>query len=337
MITIIMPAYNAENTIKGSIQSILEQNYEDIHLLVINDGSTDSTESIVKSMVGFDSRIELITIPNSGPANARNYALDQVKDSKYVMFCDADDQFDKDFIKKLLISAQSDPDIIIGGFKIVNSDGTENEYYEPTAIYNRGNFGTALPNIYKANLINQPWAKLYKAELVKEIRFPDYRWGEDRPFVFDCLIKAKKIGVCSYCGYKYVIRPGESLISGYYEQKPQVCVTIDQKSRALCEYFNVRDDSCFRYMFTKSIFSCFATLYAANCPLSDSQKKKYVSVVLNNRYIQSRISPSGGFAAETIYKAMKTRNASLNLTLAKAANIASKVSPNTFQKIKHKK
>lgn len=337
MVTVIMPAYNASATIEKSLRSILNQSYTDIKVIVVNDGSKDDTASIVNGISAFDNRIELISIDNSGPANARNIGLEKATDTDYIMFCDADDIFCENYIRHMLAEARSDSDIVLGGFTIVNPDGTENDYYEPSAIYMKQTFGLALPNLYKANLLNQPWAKLFKRELIGNIRFPDYRWGEDRPFIFECLLKATKIAVTSNCGYKYIMRPGESLISGYYQDKPNVCIVIDEKAKELCDFYDVKDDSCFRYMFTKSIFSCFATLYSSNCPLSTSQKKKYVSMVLNNRYVQSRISPDGGKAAKAIYDAMKTRNPDINLALAKTANTVSNITPQLFQKIKHKK
>ena len=333
-----MPAYNASATIEKSIKSILSQSYKDLHVVVIDDGSSDDTAAIVNSIAAFDDRLELITQENSGPASARNHALDIIsaKGADYIMFCDADDMFEDDYVKKLMLD-KNDADIVLGGFTIVNPDGSENYYYEPDSMYSKSSFSLALPNLYKANLLNQPWAKLFKADLLKDIRFPDYRWGEDRPFVFDSLMNANKISVSSHCGYKYIMRPGESLISGYYQQKPQVCIEIDKKAQELCKHFGVEDDTWFRYMFTKSVFSCFATLYADNCDLTDSQKKRYVSLVLNNGYIQSRITPEGGSAAKAIYNAMKTRNPEINLALARTANIASDISPKLFQKIKHRK
>ena len=88
LVSIIMPAYNAEKTIRESIQSVLEQAYQEWELLVVNDGSVDETENIVKSYS--DTRIKLINQKNGGVSNARNNALKQAK-GEYLSFLDSDD------------------------------------------------------------------------------------------------------------------------------------------------------------------------------------------------------------------------------------------------------
>jgi glycosyltransferase involved in cell wall biosynthesis len=88
LVSIIMPAYNAEKTIKESIQSVLDQTYKEWELLIVNDGSTDRTEPVVESYK--DERIKLISQKNGGVSNARNNALRQAQ-GEYISFLDSDD------------------------------------------------------------------------------------------------------------------------------------------------------------------------------------------------------------------------------------------------------
>ena len=90
LISVIVPAYNAEKTIEKCINSISCQTYENLEIIVINDGSKDTTEEIVSKLAKTDNRIKLITIPNGGVSHARNTGLEYVT-GDFVTFADADD------------------------------------------------------------------------------------------------------------------------------------------------------------------------------------------------------------------------------------------------------
>lgn len=95
-ITVILPVFNNEKYIQKSVESVLNQTFTDFELIIVNDGSTDNTQSILDTFT--DSRITIITQENSGPGAARNRALDCVS-SDYVMFLDSDDWFDSDALR----------------------------------------------------------------------------------------------------------------------------------------------------------------------------------------------------------------------------------------------
>ncbi len=89
MISVIIPLYNKEHTIAKSIDSVLNQSYRDIELIVVNDGSTDKSESVVRSIT--DDRLLLITQENGGPSKARNTGMGHAK-GEWTVFLDADDE-----------------------------------------------------------------------------------------------------------------------------------------------------------------------------------------------------------------------------------------------------
>lgn len=96
-----MPAYNAEITIENSILSVLHQTYSDLELIIINDGSTDSTLNIIEGFKQKDSRIRVLDLPNSGVSIARNAGID-VSTGEYLMFLDSDDYIEKETVEVLL-------------------------------------------------------------------------------------------------------------------------------------------------------------------------------------------------------------------------------------------
>ena len=340
-IAIIIPAYNAEKYIEKALQSILGQSYADIEITVVDDGSTDNTAALVADIAAKDHRVKLLSIANGGPANARNKGLEAVKGTAdYIAFCDADDELLPDALEKALAAAESGSDMVLFGFTIINPDGSRNDYFEPDGVYTSNNLGTALADLYKANLLNQVWAKLFRAELIynNNITFQNYRWGEDRLFIFDCVEHSEQISVISYCGYHYLMYNSSSLITGFYDKKATVCAIADIRAQELCAKYGVTDDSYFRYMFAKSIISCMTNMFSPTCHMSRSEKRSYIKYIITNDYIQERCRcSSGGAAVKVLTGIMRTRNISLNMFAARAVAAAGKISPKLFQLIKHKK
>ena len=112
-VSVIMPAYNRETYIRESIDSVLAQSFTDFELIVVDDGSTDSTAGIVQSYT--DSRIRLIRQPNRGVSVARNAGLEAVR-GQFITFLDSDDLYYPDFLKV--------------AFQLIQSNQTENVFYE---------------------------------------------------------------------------------------------------------------------------------------------------------------------------------------------------------------
>lgn len=339
-VAVIIPAYNAAAYIASCLESILSQNYPNLEVLVVNDGSTDDTAAIVSSIAQDDPRVLLKSVPNAGPASARNYALDAIeKHADYIMFCDADDLMEQNAVQMAVSEANSGADVVIMGFNIVEPDQSRSSYSEQTAWYYPNTLGLQLGNLYKANLLNQVWGKLFRAELIEKnhIRFPDYRWGEDRFFVFDCLSCAKSISVLSATGYLYIMYPG-TLINSYQANKAEVCVRIDQRVNRLCEEFHVAEDAPFRYMFIKSIFSCMVTLFTPKCPLNRKEKCAYIRQIVNDAYVLSRCKGgAGGIAGKAVGAVLSSRSVFLNYCAAGFAAKFGNAFPELFRKIKHKK
>jgi len=341
MISVIMPAYNAAKFIEKSVRSVLEQTYGDFELIIVNDGSKDDTAAVAAALSEGDRRVRVLSIENSGPAMARNYGLEHISDkTEYVTFIDSDDQMRKDALEYAMTATKKGAEFVMMGFTIKNPDDTERDYFEPEQYLDSSNLGDALPHLYMANMLNQVWAKMYSADLIRnnKLRFPDYRWGEDRLFNFDVLEKAKLCAVLPQCKYDYIMQPGESLITKFYEKKPQVCCEADDRMSELCRKFGTKDDSGCRYMFIKSIFSCMTNLYAPSCTLSYSGKREYVKAILKNEQVRNR---SHGVFGGTVEKLMCTVMRSgivwLNMLMFRVVYTAGRLTPQLFLKLKHKK
>ena len=117
LVSIIVPVYNAEKYIKNCVLSILNQDYKNIELILVNDGSKDNSYNICKQLAEKDNRIRLFNKENGGTSSARNYGLDNAK-GEYVCFIDSDDFACPNYVTTLLAATQN-ADMGIGGFKEV--------------------------------------------------------------------------------------------------------------------------------------------------------------------------------------------------------------------------
>ena len=118
LISIIMPVYNAEKYLNRSIESIMNQTYNNIEIILVNDGSTDNSLEICTSYQEKDNRIKLINQANKGVSFARNKGIDEAT-GDYIMFIDSDDYVEKNMIEDMVSKiTEDDIDLVISGIKM---------------------------------------------------------------------------------------------------------------------------------------------------------------------------------------------------------------------------
>lgn len=126
LVSVIIPAYNASKTIIGCLDSVYEQTYRNLEVIVVDDGSKDDTLSILRQYAQEhnDLTFQIYSIPNSGPASARNYGIEHSK-GEYIAFLDSDDQWNKTKIEKQIACFQKYPkvDLLGCGYSIGRKEG----------------------------------------------------------------------------------------------------------------------------------------------------------------------------------------------------------------------
>lgn len=130
LLSIIIPVFNGEKHIENMLLLLLEQILEDVEIIVVNDGSTDATEEIVKEYAPKNKNISLISFDkNSGVSVARNTGIENAK-GRYVYFLDADDSIPKDTIcfLKNIIQKQNPTDVLVFGWRVINVNGKVKEH-----------------------------------------------------------------------------------------------------------------------------------------------------------------------------------------------------------------
>lgn len=197
-LSVIMPAFNAEEYISEAIESVLDQDFEDFELIIVNDGSTDDTLNIIEDFN--DSRIILINQSNQGPGAARNRALD-VASGEYVMFLDSDDFFLEGAFTAAYGEAKSkNTDITI--FQIIKYDGV----YSENDWFNLNNFDESFDGCVFTHCDTRDFLfdisvsacqKIFKRSFLSGIdaRFPEGIYFEDMPFFFYTYLNAERISI----------------------------------------------------------------------------------------------------------------------------------------------
>ncbi|WP_425880017.1 glycosyltransferase family 2 protein [Acinetobacter sp. TWP2-2-3] len=206
LVSIIMPAYNAEKLISDSINSVLSQTYKNFELIVIDDCSQDQTSQVVENFILKDKRVKLIkNIKNKGVAETRNTGLDQAK-GDYVAFLDSDDKWDNNKLEKQLavLKERNDVDVVYGSYYRFNNDGIKNIVKVPNLLDKKellkgnpiGNL-TAIYNFKKYSQIRQ-----------KNIGHEDYLfWLE----IFNSSPDVKGIGIQEPIAYYRVAEDAKNL------------------------------------------------------------------------------------------------------------------------------
>lgn len=210
LISIIVPVYNVEKYIKKCILSLKNQTYKNIEIILVNDGSPDSSGQICDEEQQLDSRIVVIHKENQGVSKARNAALDIMR-GEYVTFLDGDDYVSDDYIEQLYTAIEKEnADISACGHYRAYENGklipvfSDTDNPKNTLVMSGKD---SLIDLYNGKTCSaSSWGKLYKKELFENLRFPDYIMGEDTFVVYHIFIKANVVVHIKKPLYYYVQR-----------------------------------------------------------------------------------------------------------------------------------
>lgn len=212
-VSIIVPVYNAEKTIRRCIDSLLCQTYAQLEIFLVNDGSKDDSLRILKEYETQDSRVHVLSHENRGAGQSRNAGIDQAT-GEFITFVDADDYVEADFISALM-QASDGMDTVIAGLKRVmkKKDGTEKLIFSKKPVN----------HIWTEFKYTCTMAKLYRLSYLNEqsIRYSDFKFQEDMLFCMSAFSKTQKIKII----------PNDSYVNCYNEDS--ITTTIHQEKKVI--------------------------------------------------------------------------------------------------------
>jgi len=212
--SIVIPAYNSEKTINKCLDSILNQDFLDYEIIVVNDGSTDNTQREVEiyKEKNPSKEITIINTINGGPSKARNIGLEQAT-GKYIWFVDSDDEIEKESLDILYEHLSiHEPDILRFSFRrIINGNSIRANTAYKENVYENNTLDSFLYESLACGWQDGMtcWSHIYRRNFIESIRFnEDITYGED--ILFNCIsyIKAKRIEIIADVLYRYYTREG---------------------------------------------------------------------------------------------------------------------------------
>ena len=221
LISVIVPIYKVEPYLHRCVDSILAQTYQDLEVVLVDDGSPDGCPKICDEYAARDKRIKVIHKDNGGLSSARNAGLD-VASGGWISFIDSDDWIEPDMYEILLRNATSaNAEISVGG---VNDEVVDNDCITVTKTTYHGALKEEIlsPTEAMVRYFTTSWAawdKIYRKELFQRIRFPVGEINEDEAIVLKLLDSSKAIVYTNQVFYHYIHRAQSITTSGFSENK----------------------------------------------------------------------------------------------------------------------
>ena len=193
LISIIVRVYNVEPYLRQCLDSIVSQTYDNLQIIVVDDGSTDGCGMICDEYAAQDKRVEVFHLPNGGQATARNYAVEKSR-GQWVGFVDGDDWIAPDMLEKMLMAVtQEDADMAVCGVIYAYRDGT-NELPITTEYKVLDSKEAAMDVCFGGNQLRENiWNKLVKKSCIPELYAPKWQSYQDMLFLTEFLLKTNRI------------------------------------------------------------------------------------------------------------------------------------------------
>lgn len=230
LVSIIVPVYNVDAYLERCVESLINQTYRNIEIILIDDGSTDQSLKLCHKLQKTDHRICVYySAMYLGENENKNYELETTRNcglerarGDWVMFLDSDDTYVTNAVENMVSFAQShDADIVFSPYnEIVNCDTSISQADIEEGIYSQEEFSSQCLKEIPVKLLNCIGNKIYKRDLIEEykIRFDNYyHYNEDAAFMLQALMIAKRIGYTKVPFYNYYIRETGSIQSSYRE------------------------------------------------------------------------------------------------------------------------
>lgn len=242
LISVIVPAYNVANYVKSCVESLVNQTYKNIEIIIVEDCSTDNTLEICNNLKNIYKNITLLkNDKNCGLEATREKGI-SISKGQWIMFLDSDDTYSLTGIEECCKSLENKPDIVFCPYAKIKkdsrlvSDCTMNE-----GLYSPKVFCSSLLSEIKLDYLFCIGSKIYNRKFLEmnNIHFNSrYKFNEDGGFVIDSLKKAKSIYVNHVCYYQYNIRTNGSIQSSY---RPKMLDTISNVYDSLKELLLAND------------------------------------------------------------------------------------------------
>lgn len=248
LVSIIIPVYNTVEFLENSVNSVLGQTYKDIELWLVDDGSTDGSESLCDELARKDDRVKVIHKENEGQGVARNCALD-LCNGEYIAFADSDDIIKPNMIECMVNAIkENDADIALCGIAVNNGIRLHDmPVFDKAVCWDTKQLMKEY--VTTSDIHTGPCNKIYKRTLFDGIRFPDFRAHEDAYIMHLILGKCKKAVHVGECLYIQNIRVNSTEQSPFSEKK----LALLDCAQSLIDYYKSDFPELYNFVAYKKI------------------------------------------------------------------------------------
>lgn len=283
IVSIIVPIYNKEPYIRKCVQSLLQQTYQHLEIVIINDGSTDGSDSIMQDLAHTDERIRYYSFTNGGVSKARNRGLERAS-GEYVIFIDADDYIDANYVERYIEAAEdANADIVIGGITMLHS--VDNRQVLTPIMQGkmlRSEFLTHMPEEQcrtRCGLYGFIPNKLIRRSVIEQhsIRFcTTMKKWEDYDFYLSCYAVCNNFCSIPNAGYYYECDALNS--SGKLIKKIdyQALINVHVKCLSLLEENGISDNTAIGIL-NQTIADAYMAAFLEMHPVTMNEIKQYLS------------------------------------------------------------
>ena len=258
LVSIIVPIYNADKHLDRCLKSIINQTYTNLEIILINDGSTDTSLNLCKEYAEKDDRVVLIDKINEGVSIARNMGI-QKSSGDYIAFLDADDWIARNYIEHLMKPFDKENiDISVCEYQICKEYTTQSSELDYSDQY-RNAHEFLLESQQTGNFaVIVPWGKIFKRKTITGVYFPPKLHFEDEATIYKFFYAANQIAKSNYKAY-YYFQSYEGLTASVYPKHPEDAVQVFETQY---EFFKGKNDRAFYQQALSTLLWKCLTLYA---------------------------------------------------------------------------
>lgn len=299
-ISVIIPVYNVEAYLRKCIDSVCNQTYQNLEIILVDDGSTDTSGQICDEYSLKDDRIIVYHINNSGPGIARNYGIEK-SHGDYIAFVDSDDWIEPEMYKTLIeISEKEDLPIVGCSVMTEYEDGTSKNNYANRSSGNISGERCILDILYQTeNAWGAMYNKIYRKEVFNTIRFPEISNMEDYVVSTQIFLNREKIYFYNVPMYHYIFRTGSLSKKTDFSENDILLFKISDNIRERLKNSNAKNeilvaaDSFTFRMYASVFWKMQKTKYIERKKIKKQYRKDALYVF--KRYMQNAQKQKGDF------------------------------------------
>lgn len=308
-VSIIVPIYNCGNVIEKCVNSIVNQTYTELEILLIDDGSKDDSGEKCDLFAQKDNRIRAVHQKNGGVSSARNTGI-QSATGRYVMFVDSDDYLNENYVETMVDSIEkNDVDIIISGYIMLKQAEKINHTMDEKIWWNKKEFLEDFEELFQKYFLHVVWNKIFKREKIEKYFDESLSLGEDCLFVLDYMSNIENIGMISECGYNYKMDQENSLTNKYRDNQFEIATILYEREKEFIDKIgkNKGADNAIQYIFLDNVSRCIKEI-CKDTNLSKCERDKNLLKISNNSaFLQARKECKGLGKGQKINFALLSR------------------------------